>query len=154
MGEKATVCADYCSVHTISIGTVAEWSYIHGFPPWVSYQKVSAIQIFSGCSLYSNTSNFRRARRYNVFLKYHPRFFSRGRWWRWRAWGCCVGASTLAMGLNILLMGLGLATTVAPCDNITAKFCFSLWLLSIHWCRLKFFCACWHCQLRFLYSNC
>lgn len=103
-------------------------------------------------ALYSRISNFRRLKRYNVFLKYHPRFFSRGGWWRWRAWGCWVGASILAMVLNIMLMGL--ATMVAPSNNITAKFCFSLWLLSTHWCRLHSFCACWHSQVRLLYSNC
>lgn len=43
MGEKASMWADDHSVHTISIGTVTEWPYIHGFPPRVWYQKVSAI---------------------------------------------------------------------------------------------------------------
>lgn len=53
--------------------------------------------------------------------------------------GFCVGASTLGMGLNMLLIGL--ATAVAPSNNLTAKFCFSLWLLNTYWCRLKFFCV-------------
>lgn len=115
-------------------------------------------RFFLDVALYSSTSNLRRLKRYNVFLKYHPRF-SLEKVGGGEELGAavlvlarCVGARTLAMGLNIMLMGL--ATTVAPSDNITAKFCFSLWLLSTHWCRLKFFCACWHCQMRFLCSSC
>ena len=88
-GEKG----DDCSVDTASIGIVIEWPYICGFLLGFGIQRSQQCRFSLYVALHSTTSNVRRVKRNNDFLKYHPRVFSRGGWSGWRAWSCRAGTS-------------------------------------------------------------
>lgn len=106
----------------VSTGTETEQPYIRGYPSRFGTQRSQQSRFALYVALHSSTSNFRRVKQ--RFPAISPLKKVVG----WRAWGCYVGASTLVVGLNILLMGL--AMVVAASDNMIAEFCsdFGCWV--------------------------